>query len=66
MARVVPAVYVKSIGLFPLAEILPMICHSSGHGASCFTKVDAVGTLSAFYPVDARTLVGREGSWTST
>ena len=66
MAREVPAVYVKSIGLFALAEILPVICHSSGHGVTCFTKIDAVRTLSAFYLVDTRKLVGREGSRTST
>ena len=66
MARVVPAVYVKSIGLFALAEILPVICHSSGHGATCFTKVDAIRTLSAFYLVDTRTFVEREGSRAST
>ena len=64
VARVVPAVYVKSIGQFALTEILPVICHSSGNRATSFAKVDALRTLSAFYLVDTRTLVGREGSRT--
>ena len=66
VARVVPAVYVKSIGLLTLAEILPVICHSSRNGATSFTKVDAIRTLSAFYLVDTRTLVRWKRSRTNT